>query len=111
MAAAPAPASRSASLRAEFVSVGCNRLVNVLDWGSANLVAYAAGAMVAIYDPQRATVVRTLLAHTMRVNAVRWLPSEPAGPHQLVSAGADHRIAQWTISSDGQALTHPISSF
>lgn len=103
--AAPAPAPRSPSLRTEFISVGCNRLVHVLDWSSSNLVAYAAGAMVAIFNPQRATVVRTLLAHKKRVNTVRWLPSDPSGPIQLVSGGADNHIAQWTVSSDGQAPT------
>lgn len=102
MAEKAAAAAARPALKQRFISVGCNRLVNVLDWSSEGLVAYGAGAMVTILNPLRAAILRTLIAHTMRVNVVRWLPGNQGGSMQLVSGGADKFIAQWTISFDGQ---------
>ena len=38
--------------RLVHVAIGANRVPEVLDWGTCGLVAYAAGRLVAIYDPQ-----------------------------------------------------------
>ena len=35
-----------------FTSVGCNRVVNALDWGPSGHVAYGGHNVVAIYDPK-----------------------------------------------------------
>ena len=35
-----------------FISAGCNRIVNALDWGDNGLIAYAAASAVCIYDPE-----------------------------------------------------------
>lgn len=34
----------------EFISAGCNRVVNALDWGDGNILAYGAHNMVMLYD-------------------------------------------------------------
>lgn len=34
----------------EFASVGCNRVVNALDWGEEEFIAYGAHHAVAIYS-------------------------------------------------------------
>ena len=35
-----------------FTSVGCNRVVNALDWGHNGCIAYGGHNLVAIYDPK-----------------------------------------------------------
>ena len=35
-----------------FTSVGCNRVVNALDWGHDGCIAYGGHNLVAIYDPK-----------------------------------------------------------
>jgi len=35
----------------DFISIGCNRVTNGVDWGFNNLIAYAAHKFVAIFDP------------------------------------------------------------
>jgi hypothetical protein len=40
----------------EFISIGCNRFTNCIDWGQNNLIAYGAHTFVAIYDPEVCTV-------------------------------------------------------
>ena len=34
-----------------FTSIGCNRVVNALDWGPTGYVAFGGHNVVAIYDP------------------------------------------------------------
>jgi hypothetical protein len=34
----------------EFVSAGCNRVVNALGWGDGNILAYGAHNMLMLYD-------------------------------------------------------------
>ena len=38
------------NLDVEFTSIGCNRVVDVLDFGDADLIAYGAHHFVVIYD-------------------------------------------------------------
>lgn len=38
------------NVETDFVSVGCNRVVNALDWGEDDLIAYGAHHTVAIYS-------------------------------------------------------------
>ncbi len=36
----------------EHVSIGCERVVNNLDWGPSGLIAYGAHNLVVIYDAE-----------------------------------------------------------
>jgi hypothetical protein len=38
------------NLEVEFTSIGCNRVVNALDFGESNLIAYGAHHFVVIYN-------------------------------------------------------------
>lgn len=38
------------NIKVGFASVGCNRVVNALDWGENELIAYGAHHAVAIYN-------------------------------------------------------------
>lgn len=44
--------SRMMRLKPRFLSSGCNRIVNALDWGDCDLIAYASANAVCIYDPE-----------------------------------------------------------
>jgi elongator complex protein 2 len=39
-------------VKLEYVSVGCNRVVNTLDWGPSSLISFGAANQVVIFDPQ-----------------------------------------------------------
>ena len=78
-------------IAASFISVGCNREPECLDWHHAsNLIAYGAASTVAIYSPFMCKVHVTLRGHSamhresspnlreisaMKVTAVKWLSS------------------------------------
>jgi hypothetical protein len=36
----------------DYVSLGCNRVANGLDWGTNGLIAFGGSSVVAIYDPE-----------------------------------------------------------
>ena len=40
------------AVEVSFTSVGCNRVVNALDWGHDGCIAYGGHNLVAIYDPK-----------------------------------------------------------
>ena len=40
------------AVEVSFTSVGCNRVVNALDWGYDGCIAYGGHNLVAIYDPK-----------------------------------------------------------
>ena len=92
----------------EFTSAGCNRVVNALDWGGQDVLAYGAHNVLIIYDAavspfpraslssgrlngcayvtlssfvvsQEAKVLGTLLGHSGRIDCVRWLPGHTEG--------------------------------
>lgn len=44
-------------LELEYVSAGCNRIVNSLDWGACGLIAYAAHNSVFVYDDKVALLL------------------------------------------------------
>lgn len=41
-----------ADLQQVYVSVGCNKVVGALSWGSQGLIAYAAHNLVVLYDAE-----------------------------------------------------------
>jgi len=43
-----------------FTSIGCNRVVNALDWGPTGRAAYGGHNVVAIYDPRVRRMVLNL---------------------------------------------------
>lgn len=67
-----------------FTSVGVNRVVNTLDWGSTGLIAYGGHWIVCIYDPevgsrwsrppeQYARAVQALAAHPSVVSSSQFV--------------------------------------
>ena len=38
------------NLDVEFTSIGCNRVVNALDWGNGDIIAFGAHHFVVIYN-------------------------------------------------------------
>ena len=101
---------------ADFVSVGCNRVSNCASWGLNNLVAFAASRFIGIYDPlvsamrsfvilakhsvfQKIQLIRTIPAHSDRVNSVVWLPriDEDSSEEEieLASSSVDKTIKIW----------------
>ncbi|BDA40643.1 Elongator complex protein 2 [Coccomyxa sp. Obi] len=89
------------NVKVEFASVGCNRVVNALDWGKDDLIAYGAHHAVAVYNVFEAKVVGTLLGHKGRVDCVKWLPLSPAGSAKsLASGAADSTIIVWLWCPD-----------
>lgn len=101
-----------------FIGAGCNRDPNALDWNrSANLLAYAAGPLVVIYNAheQVISIVGVLRGHKADVNCVRWVPQDldpslPAnalcsqGPiplGEIISADVAGEVRVWTVAASG----------
>lgn len=91
-----------------YIAAGCNRTVNVLDWGSdANLIAYGFHHSIAIYDPhaRNERVVATLQGHSDVVTSLQWLsfkginPSHPQTSYvaALATGAADGTVCIWLI--------------
>eukprot|EP00798_Chlamydomonas_sp_ICE-L_P028012 gene28012-31109_t len=96
------PTSSMVSVSQEFISIGCNRVVNALDWGDHGYVAYGGHFMTVVYDPKAAKVVSTLVGHTGQVNCVMWVPSTltpqlPKGSALLLSGSTDANIRVWLV--------------
>lgn len=73
------------------LSIGCNAVTHVVSWSTDGVLAYGASNAVAIYDPTaQFGVETTLMGHTARVTAVRWLGSET-----LVSGSSDASLRLW----------------
>ena len=90
MAESNQPLALSTKAGLEYISIGCNCLHGVADWGQSGLVAYGAGHFVALYDVKARKVTQTLRAHKDRVNVVRWL-----NDHEIVSGSTDGTIIIW----------------
>ncbi|KAL6746553.1 WD40-repeat-containing domain protein, partial [Haematococcus lacustris] len=109
-------------VRQDIVSVGVNRVVNAVDWSDSGLVAYGAHTMVALYEPQSAKVLATMLGHTGTVYCVKWisragtaaLAAVGPSPHAqlLVSGSEDATLRVWQVHARAlvqaaQPSTHP----
>ncbi|KAJ7525449.1 hypothetical protein O6H91_17G051700 [Diphasiastrum complanatum] len=86
-----------------FIGVACNRIVNAASWGPCDLVAFGAHHTVAIFSPQKASILATLPGHKDHVNCVEWLPrhrlnvkdDSVADEEFLLSGSADGVIMLW----------------
>eukprot|EP00741_Cyanophora_paradoxa_P006330 tig00000980_g6137.t1 len=87
-----------------FVSIGCNRSPHCAAWGNNGLVAFGAFNYVALYDPEEERTIGTLCGHAGRVNAISWIPVDPAASardaelaaeDEIASASSDCTIAIW----------------
>ncbi|KAL4524822.1 hypothetical protein Ndes2526A_g06926 [Nannochloris sp. 'desiccata'] len=101
----------SSSVRLDYVSAGCNRVVGALDWSEEGLIAYCAHHAIAIYDPATSSIVSTLLGHTDTVTCLRWFKASDFGgelnsssvaadqPHTLAlaSGGGDGSVCIWLL--------------
>ncbi|OXU23027.1 hypothetical protein TSAR_016606 [Trichomalopsis sarcophagae] len=86
-------------VKTSYISCACNRLPHTADWGSNNLICYAANNAVAIYDPEAkkfGSVLSTLHAHSDRVNVVRWIrPRFLEAETEFLSASSDGTAIIW----------------
>ena len=102
----------SSSVRLDYVSAGCNRVVGALDWGEGGLIAYCAHHAIAIYNPATSSIISTLLGHTDTVTCLRWFKASDFGvesntrsvaadqPHTfaLASGGGNGSICIWLLT-------------
>ena len=87
-----------------FVSAGCNRVSNGAQWcrhSDSGVVAYAAGPVVALYDPAVGCVFATLKGHGGRVNTLCWLHSGA-----LLSGDSQGTVMVWDSSSSSSTSPH-----
>ncbi|KAH8394803.1 hypothetical protein KR222_006248 [Zaprionus bogoriensis] len=83
-----------------YTSVACNRTTECADWGPSGLIAYGACNAVAVLHPRyngnSAKILFTLVAHTKRVNTVKWLDE-----HKLLSGADDANAVLWQLDEAG----------
>lgn len=95
------------TFQTQFLSAGCNRVVNALDWGPDGSVAYGAHHMVIIYNVLEDEVRGALTGHSGNVNCVKWLPTTGAivqGSHPILLSGSvDCTIRVWSWHPDAPA--------
>ncbi|KAJ2751088.1 Elongator subunit elp2, partial [Coemansia nantahalensis] len=84
----------------ELIAAACGRTAHALDWLAGGPIAFGAGTLVAVYDPddpgQRGICV-ALRGHAGRVNCVRYAQGAPLPV--LVSGSADGTARVWTPTS------------
>ncbi|CAH1788294.1 unnamed protein product [Owenia fusiformis] len=83
-----------------YISSGCNRTPNSVDWGNNGLIAYGSCKGVAIYDPKLdercGAVICTLSGHKARVNCVKWIGNNSVAEEcELVSGSTDTTAIVW----------------
>lgn len=67
-------------VRLEYTSVGCNRVVDSLDWSrDTSLIAFCAHKAFIVYDTSKAAIVRSVIGHNERVNCIKWIPNKSIG--------------------------------
>jgi hypothetical protein len=93
-----------ATIRPTYISVGCNRSPNTLDWGGAqNQLIYAFSNSVALLSQSEPFEVKcTLNSHLDKVNCVKWIRSGdggdrcfPIGINEFVSGSKDRSLIVW----------------
>ncbi|KAG9286739.1 hypothetical protein G9A89_012289 [Geosiphon pyriformis] len=98
--------SLNAKFSTEYISIGCNRIIQVAAWGIDGLLVFGAHNLVALYYPQdesRKGVFTTLPGHTDRVNCLQFINRG----HELdqrniaiISGSADKTARIWKNSSN-----------
>ena len=105
--------SAALPLTAELIAAGCNRDPETADWNHAlDLIAFAAGSCVCIYDPARVRIRGTLRGHDndapagARIACVRWLPcaGNASGLHELVTGSADATVKIWQFDAESMQV-------
>lgn len=78
-----------------YTSIACNRTPESADWGKSGQIVFAACNSVALFDPNfngSAKITRTFVAHTAKVNTVKWISD-----HEFLSGGYDNLCILWNI--------------
>ncbi|XP_061179769.1 elongator complex protein 2-like [Saccostrea echinata] len=85
-----------------YISCGCNRTPQCVDWSSSGNVCYGACHAVVIYHPEgyaegHGTISHTLVKHTGRVNCVKWIRNTNAFASDkcFVSGSVDKTAIVW----------------
>lgn len=93
-----------------YVSSNCNQTPTAADCNQNNIIAYGACNSVLIYDPQFGSggkVVHTLIAHSKRVNSVRWIRGNPrSNDQELISGSGDGTLVVWSLKEDRYEPTY-----
>ncbi|KAL5234925.1 hypothetical protein ACI65C_002335 [Semiaphis heraclei] len=88
-------------IKTVYVSSAVNSSPNCLDWGVNGLVIYGSCNAIHLYDPQITNesdglVVSSFVAHTMRVNSVKWVQNVDSSCQQdFVSCSTDNTAILW----------------
>ncbi|VVC32544.1 Hypothetical protein CINCED_3A022921 [Cinara cedri] len=85
-----------------YVSSAVNRTPHCLDWSSNGLVIYGSCNAIHLYDPQITNecdgqVISSFVAHTMRVNCVKWVQNtnNSCQKQDFVSCSTDNTAILW----------------
>lgn len=93
----------------KYISCGCNRLPNCLDWGKNNLVCYGSNNSVVVYDAGKSPfgkVEQTLQGHSQKVTVTQWIKStQSQNETEIISASADGSAIIWTRNSTSFSLS------
>ncbi|XP_062566490.1 elongator complex protein 2-like [Saccostrea cucullata] len=92
-----------------YISCGCNRTPQCVDWSTSGTVCYGACHAVAIYHPEgyangHGSISHTLVKHTGRVNCVKWIRNTKAqaSDERFVSGSVDKTAIVWKKSGVDQ---------
>ncbi|XP_014288786.1 elongator complex protein 2 [Halyomorpha halys] len=85
-------------ITASYISSGCNKSPQILDWGENNLICFGVCNAVAVYDPLECRIISTLSEHTDKVNAVKWIRGKFGAKNELVSASTDSKVIVWHLN-------------
>jgi WD40 repeat protein len=94
------------TIRPTYISVGCNRSPNTLDWGGAqNQLIYAFSNSVALLNDREPFEIKcTFNRHVDKVNCVKWIKRgddscdkllQPIGLNEFVSGSKDRSLIVW----------------
>ncbi|CAH1403689.1 unnamed protein product [Nezara viridula] len=88
------------SIIASYISSGCNKSPQILDWGENNLICFGVCNAIAVYDPSECRIISTLSEHKDNVNAVKWIRGKCGAKNELVSASTDSNVIIWRFNSE-----------
>ncbi|CAO3688448.1 unnamed protein product [Umbelopsis ramanniana] len=95
------------AVKAEYISIGCNKITQAAAWGLDGTVAYAADSLVAIYHPLDKSskgVLVTLPGHKNRVNCIEFINrghEQSQTNVAIVSGSADGTAKIWKRDPSG----------
>ncbi|CAH2283887.1 elongator complex 2 [Pelobates cultripes] len=78
-----------------------NRCPHCVSWARSGLLACGTCHSIALYDPQKKSVITILNGHTGRVNCVFWIQKYDCSEEtELVSGGSDKQVIIWKIKEN-----------